>query len=492
MRTSTPRLWLPVPLVSLLGPVVSGDGGECESFCGSWACPFDYCSGCDFEQCDHSDLDSGTPSFSKIADFTTEDEAPRVAPPFVKTGLPLPDAPNSQLEVKLHFDLEARGHDFTTYHIGTNIPLYAPNEEGKKSLGPALAAAGVRVWRWPGGAATNFWCPSFDNETWDECFDDFPIFKYPDLPQGRPVYPTSPDLMHLSPFLEMCAANDCIPVVQINAGIALRYGIEKCVDIYSRVLNASDAKGVKIRHLEFGNEMFGWWAAPYGYEDGFRWDAVDYGLAFSAVRRRLLELFPSRALSFGLVVNDDPEAECRGSHICFWNERMLDETPVLDDADWLSVHRYFTDYTAAWAADERILSSGPPMLNHISATLAGYFKRRGAKMPPIALTEYNAVFRQTPACGGSQQFISLLWQAKFIGDAVVRDRFKMMNHFAARAIPVRCTGTSDFQGCAHHRKSNSRVKAQSEAPMAAMCALLCLWQISARASPSEPQRTHTR
>ena len=73
-----------------------------------------------------------------------------------------------------------------------------------------------------------------------------------------------------------------------------------------------------------------------------------------------------------------------------------------------------------------ILSSGPDMLDYITEVLRGYFERRDKPMPPIGLTEYNSVFRQTPACGGSQQFISLLWQAKFIGDAVTREDFKMM------------------------------------------------------------------
>ena len=96
------------------------------------------------------------------------------------------------------------------------------------------------------------------------------------------------------------------------------------------------------------------------------------------------------------------------------------------DADWLSFHRYFSDYGAEWVRDDMILSSGPGMLDSITDVLRGYFERRGKPMPPIGLTEYNSVFRQTPACGGSQQFISLLWQAKFIGDAVMRDDFKMM------------------------------------------------------------------
>ena len=89
------------------------------------------------------------------------------------------------------------------------------------------------------------------------------------------------------------------------------------------------------------------------------------------------------------------------------------------------------------------------MLTYMSDTIYGFYERRNLRvndLPPIALTEYSSVFRQTPACGGAQQYISFLWQSKFIGQAVLRRDFVMMNHFAARAIPVKCTGKSDFEG----------------------------------------------
>jgi hypothetical protein len=46
--------------------------------------------------------------------------------------------------------------------------------------------------------------------------------------------------------------------------------------------------------------MFGWWAAPYDY-GGFRYEPMDYGVAFSAVRRGLIDAFPDKRMSFGLV-----------------------------------------------------------------------------------------------------------------------------------------------------------------------------------------------
>ena len=87
------------------------------------------------------------------------------------------------------------------------------------------------------GAASNFWCPSFENERWDQCFEEFPTFKdaKDHVPQGESVYPTPSDISHLSAFIDICKTHDCIPLITINSGIALRYGPERCVEVYVKV-----------------------------------------------------------------------------------------------------------------------------------------------------------------------------------------------------------------------------------------------------------------
>lgn len=49
----------------------------------------------------------------------------------------------------------------------------------------------------------------------------------------------------------------CIPVVQINSGIALKYGISECVETVASMITEFDDQDVPIKYLEFGNEMFG-------------------------------------------------------------------------------------------------------------------------------------------------------------------------------------------------------------------------------------------
>jgi hypothetical protein len=87
------------------------------------------------------------------------------------------------------------------------------------------------------GAASNFWCPSFENETRDKCFDDFPILKEASdhIPQGAALYPTPNGISDLSAFIDICKLFGCVPLITINSGIALRYGPERCVNFYIKV-----------------------------------------------------------------------------------------------------------------------------------------------------------------------------------------------------------------------------------------------------------------
>jgi hypothetical protein len=54
------------------------------------------------------------------------------------------------------------------------------------------------------------------------------------------------------------------------------------------------------------------------------------------------------------VTADDEEGRCAGSHICYWLESILEDSPAGDDADWLSIHRYFTDYDRSWVMRARV------------------------------------------------------------------------------------------------------------------------------------------
>ena len=150
-------------------------GWGCEWWCGQWACPGDFCNDCGEDRCAWTDTASGSPPGHVSANF----EAPwkRQAPKLWQTGEEVPACGRSgdvrtcapETYASAHpvpFDVTSAGHEFTPFHLGTNFPLYTPWEMAHESLAPTLAAAGILVWRWPGGAATNFWCPTGPNENW--------------------------------------------------------------------------------------------------------------------------------------------------------------------------------------------------------------------------------------------------------------------------------------------------------------------------------------
>lgn len=72
----------------------------------------------------------------------------------------------------------------------------------------------------------------------------FDTFKYPEIPQGRPAYPTARNILHLEAFIDVCKWHSCIPIVQINAGVALRYGIDACVSMVWGIIDTFDWKGL--------------------------------------------------------------------------------------------------------------------------------------------------------------------------------------------------------------------------------------------------------
>ena len=94
--------------------------------------------------------------------------------------------------------------------IGTNVPSFNPWYLLKKESVPLLRAAGIKLWRWPGGSVGNNWCPTTKSsgESWDACFNRFPAWRE----FGQ--YPTPTSTTHLSRFIEFCRDAGCEPMVR--------------------------------------------------------------------------------------------------------------------------------------------------------------------------------------------------------------------------------------------------------------------------------------
>ena len=146
---------------------IAGVDGRCEAFCGNWTCPYDYCHECEATKCGHTSRSSeaisgqqfgGTPDGYTRATFV--DKKVREAPALDLLGAEYPSfAAHQHVSNVATITMGTRSHTFSAFHLGTNWPMYSP-KESVDDAAPVLAAAGVRFWRWPGGAVSNFWCPT--------------------------------------------------------------------------------------------------------------------------------------------------------------------------------------------------------------------------------------------------------------------------------------------------------------------------------------------
>eukprot|EP00316_Scyphosphaera_apsteinii_P000899 CAMPEP_0119345090 /NCGR_PEP_ID=MMETSP1333-20130426/107305_1 /TAXON_ID=418940 /ORGANISM="Scyphosphaera apsteinii, Strain RCC1455" /LENGTH=537 /DNA_ID=CAMNT_0007357543 /DNA_START=37 /DNA_END=1647 /DNA_ORIENTATION=+ len=358
----------------------------------------------------------------------------RVPHSFVPNGMAWPHVHTSSI-TWVNVNTNANGKMFTSNFLGTNIPLYSPWDKLKDEVLPLLYAAGIKLWRWPGGSIGNAWCATFAGEQWDSCFNQFAAFR-------NDGYPTAKDSTHLSHFIEACASYNCRPMVQINAGIALKYGSSACATYTIKLIQSFYDAGIELKYLEFGNELYGKWSVPWGQ---IYYSGRDYGKAYSEVRRRVKNHFNGRTLYFGLVVNTDGPNGCGGNHICNWVDDILQKTSAGREADWLIMHRYFSDWGDAAVLDQTILGSGAHGLDQVTSILTNHWNKRlgsHSRIPLIGLTEYSVIFMRSAACGAAQQYISFLWQVKFIGESVSRgSSYGALNQYSAFAAYKDCDHT---------------------------------------------------
>ena len=248
---------------------------------------------------------------------------------------PLPGGRRSPI---LHVDWTRRGWPMTPFHLATNLPLFMRKSDQVTHVIPKLASAGVVVWRWPGGAIGDAWCPTTSKDSYpDECFTRYPALRQ----MGHPGTP--PTFLDLAEFIRQCVRFSCVPIVQINAAVAMIYGANACADLTANVLGDFAAAGIGVRYLEFGNEVYGYWW-PAGAQLPQRSGAT-YASAFVSTREALLARLPpsSAPLSFGLVMTRSIVNNGDGGTISRWNNDILQSpSGAAEVADWLIIHRYFS------------------------------------------------------------------------------------------------------------------------------------------------------
>ena len=171
-------------------------------------CALESCSGC--ERC----LE-GPPSWLFQRSSLTSDGSRRATPPPYEplTSQPWPQISTSGAPMEVAVDAHDRATErpFTPFHLAVNLPLFLRDTTVASVIVPKLVAAGMTVWRWPGGAAGDTWCPTVSTDAYvDACFDRWPLLK----PLGK--YPTNPSFLSAATFIELCRVNSCTPIVQVR------------------------------------------------------------------------------------------------------------------------------------------------------------------------------------------------------------------------------------------------------------------------------------
>lgn len=262
---------------------------------------------------------------------------------------------------------------FTPFHMATNVPAFMMKRQAVWQSLPRLAEAGSLVWRWPGGAIADAWCPTTSEDTYeDECFERYPLLK------GMGFYPTSDSLLDLASFIRVCAKHKCIPVLQLNAVVSMVYGTDACVDLTARILRDFHRAGIDVQHLEFGNELYALWS-PAAQQS---WAAVQYtpstyATNYTDVRAKLRQTFPDRPLYLGLMMTDhEPDnGVAPGSG---WNNAIV-TSGVAADADWITLHKYFTTFLE-WVESSEA-SSDTDLLGSLDKNLVDMMHIQDRVMP---------------------------------------------------------------------------------------------------------------
>ena len=318
---------------------------------------------------------------------------------------------------------------FTPFVTAINTPAFMDRQLYADTAMPMLAEAGIRVWRYPGGQVGDTWCPTTSADPHhDACFERYPILKR----MGH--FPTPPNFLHLAQFIDECRKHACIPILQMNAVVALQYGPAACASLTAAIIHDFAKAGIIVRYVEFGNELYGTWSTalqrmPSPSDGQPPYTPESYASNFTAVRTALLNKLPPNEPSFGLLLNEVFPHDRKGNNIIEWNERVLSSrSGARSDADWVTVHRYYsgiwaplhTDAEVLWLGDSKDRGSGPGYLHQLAQVVEQHYSLASGSgavtsipTPPIAVTEYNSVFRpHSGACGASRQYINLLFKQR--------------------------------------------------------------------------------
>jgi len=243
----------------------------------------------------------------------------------------------------------------------------------------------------------------------------------------------------MTQFAQVINSTGAVPLVELNAALALVYGAEEAAAYFVKQHRALLALGINVTYYEFGNENYGGWEPPYG---DYPVNGSLYAAAFSVASAALKASFPY--IKLGAVVQwSDSDGRRRlsssggagaggeqplGAFVKNWTAEVLSGGGSA--ADFLIVHEYYTSGSTVPTDDALLDEVG--LLANMSAGVEAFMAKYapGVETPPLILSEFNIGKIQSGACGATLQFVNVLWHARLLGEGILNDGFKSLMSFS--------------------------------------------------------------
>eukprot|EP00966_Prymnesium_polylepis_P134554 3110125-Prymnesium_polylepis.1 len=194
--------------------------------------------------------------------------APAVPP--TTTSWPSANATKSTY-VYLHKDMALA--KATPYYFGANLPIYIKNALLLSDDQTTKMRDAVTFLRYPGGSSANKYL-------WDGDFDTYPYFKTWSWMAATANF-------NMTQFVQVINSTGAVPLVELNAALALVYGYEVAAAYFLEQHEALLALGLNVTYYEFGNENYGGWGDGYADARTHRTDCCALSAPVPARRKRV-------------------------------------------------------------------------------------------------------------------------------------------------------------------------------------------------------------
>lgn len=331
--------------------------------------------------------------------FFAETFSPRHAPIFSQYEEALPALGDASVTVTL--DLQDTSYKVLPTLFGNNLNGWMKSALLNDSAAHAhIRNANMTYLRLPGGNWSNVWM-------WDQTIPSPVKDNYDQDIRSAPAVSWTRSTEEL---YQLAVDVNAVPQPCVNYSLARYYDTPDRVEraasyAASWVRDWNVDKGRNVPYWEVGNENYGSWQAGFQVLGLPEISGGEYGRDFRVFRDSMRAADPDIKVGAVIVGEDNGSA---GGGFKWWMRDLLPE--VIDDADFLILHEYFT-----WAPDmnsvtvDEVLAAVKKIRedqDSVAAMVERYTEKPGDYLP-IAMTEYNMRAGSKNTAFVSLMFISM-------------------------------------------------------------------------------------